>query len=244
MEFEITRRNWIAATALAGGMAFASADPVLAMQQGGGGVEGPYTLPNLPYDYADLEPHISAAIMKLHHEKHHRAYVNGANEALGQLENVRRVGGEEIFRVRAITDALAFNLSGHVLHSIFWTNMSKNGGGDPSPDSEIGKLIRRDFGSNAAFVAQFSASAVQVQGGGWSILAYDPLGQRLLVLHVEKHQVNLVPLLIPVLVLDVWEHAYYMQYQNLRKDYVKAFFNVVNWANVDERLAAARKMTA
>ena len=244
MELAISRRNLITAAALSGGLVLASAEPSLATQQPDAATEGPYSLPPLPYDFADLEPHIQTSIMVLHHSKHHAAYVKGANDALGQLENARRVGGEEIRRVGAITEALAFNLAGHALHSVFWTNMSKTGGGDPLPESEIGKLIRRDFGSNAAFVAHFSAAAAQVQGGGWSILAYDPLGQRLLVLQIEKHQVNLVPLAVPLLVLDVWEHAYYMQYQNKRTDYIKAFFNVVNWANVDQRLAAARKLTA
>lgn len=244
MEHEISRRKLIAATALAGGLALAGPEPLAAAGQSAAGADGPYTLPELPYDYAALEPHISAAIMKLHHKIHHGGYVKGANEALGQLENARRVGGDEIFRIRAITDALAFNLAGHVLHTIFWSNMTKDGGGDPAPEAEIAKLIQRDFGSNAAFRAHFAAAAAQAQGGGWSILAYDPLAQRLIVLQVEKHQVNLVPLAVPLLVLDVWEHAYYLQYQNVRTTYIKAFFNVVNWANVDERLAAARKMTA
>jgi Fe-Mn family superoxide dismutase len=244
MELEISRRTLMTASALAGGLALASAEPALAIQQSAAAADGPYVLPPLPYDYAELEPHISAAIMKLHHSVHHSGYVKGANEALGQLENARRIGGDEIFRIRAITDALAFNLAGHVLHSIFWTNMIKDGGGDPPPEAEIAKLIQRDFGSNAAFRAHFSAAAAQAQGGGWAILAYDPLAQRLIVLQVEKHQVNLVPLAVPLLVLDVWEHAYYLQYQNVRTNYIKAFFNVVNWANVDQRLAAARKLTA
>lgn len=240
MQNEISRRSWMAAGAIAGGM-FALVDPLLGQQapSGGTGADGPYVLPPLGYDYADLEPHINAQIMKLHYSVHHAGYVRGANEALIALEAARRAGGDEIRRIRAHTDALAFNLAGHVLHTIFWGNMTKGGGGDPASGSEIARLIQRDFGSQAAFVGHFSAAAAQVQGNGWAMLVYDPLGQRVLILQAEKHQVNLVPTCVPLLVLDVWEHAYYLQYQNVRTNYIKAFFNVVSWANVDQRLTTA-----
>lgn len=240
MQDEISRRSWIAAGALAGGF-LSLTDPLLAQQASstGGGSDGPYVLPPLGYDYADLEPHISAQIMKLHYSVHHAGYVKGANDALLALEAARRAGGDEIRRIRAHTDALAFNLAGHVLHNIFWGNMTKGGGGDPPQGSEIARLIQRDFGSQAAFTAHFSAAAAQVQGNGWALLVYDPLGQRLLILQAEKHQVNLVPTCVPLLALDAWEHAYYLQYQNVRTNYIKAFFNVVNWANVDQRLTTA-----
>lgn len=233
---DVTRRDWLGGLAAAGGLIALGLEPAAAQQAPGadaGGGDGPYTLPPLPFDYADLEPHISSQTMRLHHDVHHAGYVKGANAALGALELARRAGGEEIHRVRAITDTLAFNLAGHVLHSVLWTNLSRDGGGDPPAESELGKLIQRDFGSNAAFVAHFSAAAAQVQGSGWAILAYEPFGQRLVVLQAEKHQVNTVAMCVPLLVLDVWEHAYYLQYQNMRTSYIKAFFNVINWANVN-----------
>ncbi|TWT44173.1 Superoxide dismutase [Mn/Fe] [Phycisphaerae bacterium RAS1] len=202
---------------------------------------GPYSLPPLPYGYADLEPHIDAQTMKLHHDIHHKAYVDGANAAVADLEKIRRLGGDEIKRVRAVTDSLSFNLSGHVLHDVFWKNMKKDGGGEPQAASDIGKLIIRDFGALESFKAQFSAAAAQVQGSGWAVLAHEPVSQRLLVLQAEKHNNVGVWGVAPLLVLDVWEHAYYLSYQNRRTDYIKAFWNVVNWDNVNDRLAAARK---
>ncbi|MFO0839205.1 MAG: superoxide dismutase [Phycisphaerae bacterium] len=204
---------------------------------------GPYTLPALPYDYADLEPHIDAQTMKLHHDIHHLGYVNGANAALAELEKIRTTGGDLIARVRAVTDALSFNLAGHALHSVFWTNMKKDGGGDPVATSELAKALKRDFGTLDAFRAQFSAAAAQVQGSGWGVLAYEPHAQRLLVLSAEKHQNMGVWGVVPLLVIDVWEHAYYLKYQNKRTSYITAFMNVVNWDDVDRRFAAAAKAT-
>lgn len=203
---------------------------------------GPYELPPLPYGYADLEPHIDAQTMKLHHDVHHAGYVRGANAALAELDAIRRAGGDAIQRVRAATDSLAFNLSGHLLHSLFWQVMVRGGGGDPPAGSEIARLIQRDFGSAEAFRAHFAAAAVQVHGSGWAVLAYEPAAQRLLVLQAEKHQNTGVWGAVPLLVVDVWEHAYYLKYQNKRSDYVRAFLEVVNWTAVDERLALARKL--
>ncbi|RMF78638.1 MAG: superoxide dismutase [Planctomycetota bacterium] len=213
-------------------------------QAAGTGASGAYTLPDLPYDYADLEPHIDARTMKLHHDIHHAGYVRKANAAIAELERIRKEGGDAIHRVRTVTDALSFNLSGHLLHSIFWNNMKRDGGGAPPADSLIGKTIRRDFGSVDAFVANFAAAAQQVQGSGWGILAYEPNSRRLLVLQAEKHQNTSVWGAVPLLVIDVWEHAYYLTYQNKRSDYIKAFLNVINWDDVDQRLAAAETSSA
>ena len=204
------------------------------------GNAGPYQLPQLPYGYADLEPYIDPETVKLHHDVHHAGYVHGANAAIAELERIRRVGGDEIDNVRAVTDKLTFDLSGHLLHSAYWTNMTPDGGGDPPADTEIARLIQRDFGSLAAFYGQFQASAQQVQGSGWGILAFEPCAQRLIVLQAEKHQNTAVWGAIPLLVVDVWEHAYYLRYQNKRSSYIKAFMNLVNWHDVDERLQAAR----
>ena len=241
---ELTRRDVLGTAALIGGWCVLGGDTVLARQDPSAGQAppgGPYTLPPLPYDYSDLEPHLDAQTMKLHHDVHHAGYVRNSNAAVAELENIRRVGGEQIKRVRAATDKLAFNLSGHLLHSVFWTNMAREGGGGPEPGSEIARMIKRDFGSLDAFRGNFQAAAQQVQGSGWGILAFEPAAQRLLVVQAEKHQNTAVWGAVPLLVVDVWEHAYYLKYQNKRSSFIKAFMNVVNWSNVDQRLRAALK---
>lgn len=204
--------------------------------------DGPWTLPALPYGYADLEPHLDAQTLRLHHDIHHAGYVKAANAALASLAGIRRTGGEEIRGVRAATDALAFNLAGHLLHCVYWESMKRDGGGDPPRDGALAGMIVRDFGSLEAFYGHFQAAAAQVQGAGWAILAYEPLARRLLVLQAEKHQVNAPCAVAPLLALDVWEHAYYLKFQNERSRYVKAFMNVVNWAAVEARLASAVRM--
>lgn len=238
----VSRRTVLAAS-LAGGWAFVSGEaqgqPASAPASGPG--DGPYVLPPLPYGYADLEPHIDAETMKLHHDIHHAAYVSGANAALAELERIRRAGGEEYGRVRAATDNLAFNLAGHLLHCVFWTNMKRDGGGDPPANGALAQMLRRDFGSVDKFREQFTWAAMQVQGSGWAVLAYEPLARRLIVVQAEKHQNAQIPAAIPLLVVDVWEHAYYLNYRNKRAAYLKAFMNVINWADVEARLAAATR---
>lgn len=236
----LTRREVLGTAALFGGWYALSRDAVFAQQSPGvAAADGPYSLPPLPYDYADLEPHIDAQTMKLHHDVHHAGYVQHANAAIAELEGIRRVGGELIQQVGTVTDKLAFNLSGHLLHSVFWSSMTRDGGGDPREDSEIARLIQRDFGSFATFYGHFQAAAQQVQGSGWGILAFEPSAQRLLVLQAEKHQNLSVWGAVPLLVIDVWEHAYYLKYQNKRSSYIKAFMQVTNWDSADERLRAA-----
>jgi len=232
----------LSTAAVVGGWMALGVDPVHAAQAGGASGQGgsdAYTLPPLPYDYADLEPHIDAQTMKLHHDIHHAGYVRKANAALAELRSIREQGGDQIARVRTVTEALSFNLSGHLLHSVFWAVMSPDGGGEPSADSDIGRMIRRDFGSYAAFWGNFAAAAAQVQGSGWGILAYEPHAQRLLVLQAEKHQNLGVWGVTPLLVIDVWEHAYYLKYQNKRTSYIKAFANLIHWPTVNERLRTA-----
>ncbi len=244
---ELTRRDVLGTAALIGGWYALTGDTAVAQDQASAAVQptdvrsGPYTLPPLPYDYADLEPHIDAQTMKLHHDVHHAGYVGNTNAAIAELESIRRVGGDQIARVRAVTDRLSFDLSGHLLHAILWTGMTRDGGGDPEPDSEIARMIQRDFGSLAGFYAHFQAAAQQVQGSGWGVLAFEPTAQRLLVLQAEKHQNTAVWGAVPLLVIDVWEHAYYLKYQNERSSYIKAFMNVVNWRTVDERLRVASR---
>jgi Fe-Mn family superoxide dismutase len=198
-----------------------------------------YTLPDLPYDYAALEPSISGAIMELHHSKHHQTYVTGANTALAQLAEARDSGN--LANVNKLEKDLAFNLGGHVNHSIFWTNMSPNGGDKPT--GELAAAIDEFFGSFDKFQAHFTATALGVQGSGWSVLAWDSIGQRLIIAQFFDQQGNLPAGIVPLLMLDVWEHAYYLDYKNVRADYVKAFWAITNWENVQQRFDVARVKT-
>jgi len=198
-----------------------------------------YTLPELAYDYSALAPSISGTIMELHHSKHHQAYVTGANTAIAQLAEARDSGS--LVYVNKLEKDLAFNLGGHVNHSIFWTNMSPNGG--DKPVGELASAIDDFFGSFDKFQAHFAATAMGVQGSGWSVLAWDSIGQRLIIQQFFDQQANFAAGTVPILMLDVWEHAYYLDYQNVRADYVKAFWNIVDWANVQARFLAAREKT-
>ncbi len=195
-----------------------------------------HELPPLPYDYNALEPHIDEATMRLHHDKHHQAYVDGLNKAEAKLAEARQSG--DFGLVKHWEREVAFHGSGHFLHCIFWPNMSPDGGGEP--EGELAAAINRDFGGFAQFKSHFQANAVQVEGSGWGILAYQTLSDRLVILNVEKHQ-NLTQFgCLPLLALDVWEHAYYLNYQNRRPAYVEAFFNVINWKDVALRYSQAR----
>ncbi|MBF4459784.1 superoxide dismutase [Pseudoclavibacter sp. RFBJ3] len=194
-----------------------------------------YTLPDLPYDYAALEPHISARIMELHHDKHHATYVKGANTALEQIAEARDSGN--LANINKLEKDLAFNLGGHVNHSVFWTNLSPEGG---EPAGGIKDAIDEQFGGLEKFQAQFTAVALGVQGSGWAVLGYDQTGGNLTTFQLFDQQGNIPFGVTPLLQLDVWEHAYYLDYQNVRADYIKAFWNIVNWENVGQRLDAAR----
>jgi Fe-Mn family superoxide dismutase len=198
-----------------------------------------YALPDLAYDYSALEPSISGAIMELHHSKHHQTYVTGANTAIDALAEARDKG--DLANVNKLEKDLAFNLGGHINHSIFWTNMSPNGGDKPT--GELAAAIDEHFGSFDKFTAHFTAVALGVQGSGWAILAWDAIGQRPIIVQLFDQQGNLPIGLVPLLMLDVWEHAYYLDYKNVRADYVKAFWNIVDWENVARRYAAAREKT-
>ncbi|MGC4174164.1 superoxide dismutase [Demequina sp.] len=198
-----------------------------------------YSLPDLDYDYGALDPHIAGEIMELHHSKHHAAYVAGANKALDQLAEARDKG--EFDSVAGVERALAFNLGGHTNHSIFWTNLSPDGGDKPTGD--LASAIDNDFGSFDAFQAHFTNNAMTVFGSGWSILVWDTIAKKLLIVQLYDQQGNVPIGLIPLLTLDMWEHAFYLQYKNVKADYIKAWWNVVNWANVQERFANAQGMS-
>jgi Fe-Mn family superoxide dismutase len=195
-----------------------------------------YTLPDLPYDYGALAPSIAGEIMELHHSKHHQTYVNGLNDTLEKLAAAREKG--DFGAIVGLEKSLAFNLGGHVNHSIFWKNLSPDGG--DKPDGELGAALDEYFGSFDAFQAHFTASATTIQGSGWAILGWDALAGRLLVHQLYDQQGNLPAGQIPIVMLDMWEHAFYLQYKNVKPDYVKAWWNVVNWADAQARFDAAR----
>jgi Fe-Mn family superoxide dismutase len=194
-----------------------------------------YELPELDYDVAALEPHLSARIVELHHDKHHAAYVAGANATLDKLAEARDSG--DFAAINQLVKNLAFHVSGHVLHSLLWKNMSPDGGG--TPEGELAASIDDSFGSFDAFRAQFDEAANGVQGSGWAALTWEPTGDRLIVEQVYDHQSNLAQGASPLLVLDMWEHAYYLQYENVKGDWVKAYWNLVNWPDVAARFAAS-----
>jgi Fe-Mn family superoxide dismutase len=203
-------------------------------------VPGPdaYTLPDLPYEHASLEPHIDAQTLRLHHHAHHGPHVTAANRALAALKRANETGDYEA--LEALTRDLAFHLSGHVLHSLYWTNMAPPGeGGEPS--DQLAFQLQVDFGGFEPFKAHFTAAAMGVRGSGWGALVWAPRGQRLLVLQPETHQNLTVQGVTPLLVVDVWEHAYYLQYQNRRDEYIENWWSVVNWADVSEQFEFARR---
>ena len=199
-----------------------------------------YTLPDLPYDYSALEPHISGRIMQLHHDKHHATYVAGANTALEQMAEAREKGS--FGTVNLLEKNLAFNLGGHINHSVFWPNMSPDGG--DKPVGELAAALEEHFGSFEGFQGQFTANALGIQGSGWSILAWDSIGSKLVIVQLYDQQGNVPIGLTPLLRLDMWEHAFYLDYQNVKADYVKAWWNVANWADVASRFEVARTRTA
>jgi superoxide dismutase, Fe-Mn family len=200
-----------------------------------------YALPDLPYDYAALEPHISGQIIELHHDKHHNTYVTGANATVEKLAAAR--ADNDFGGIVGLEKTLAFNLSGHVLHSIYWTNMAPDGGGSPEPDGGLADAISESFGGFDGFKSQLTQATTTVQGSGWGALAWDPLGQRLMVEQIYDHQGNVGQGAIPLLVIDSWEHAYYLQYKNVKADYVAAFWHLVNWPDVAARYEAAKNTT-
>jgi superoxide dismutase, Fe-Mn family len=197
-----------------------------------------YVLPQLSYDYSALEPHVSGKIMDLHHGKHHAAYVKNANATLDRLDEAR--AKEDFTRLAALEKALAFNLSGHILHSIFWKNLAPKAGGEP--DGELAEMLRRDFGSFARFKRQFSETAGSIMGSGWAALVWEPVGERLLITQIYDHQSNLSQSGVPVMVLDAWEHAYYLQFQNRKAEFFDALWNLWNWRDISSRFLGARKL--
>lgn len=198
---------------------------------------GAYTLPDLPYPHNALEPHLDEQTMRLHHGIHHQGYVNGLNNALSKLAEARESGDYSL--VKHWSREVSFHGGGHYLHTLFWGVMTPNGGGQPQNEA-LKAQIDRDFGSFDKFRAHFLAASNAVEGSGWGVLAWEPVGQRLIIHQVEKQQDMSTWSNIPLLMVDVWEHAYYLRYQNRRAAYTEAFMNVVNWNEVARRFEVAK----
>lgn len=192
-----------------------------------------HVLPELPYAYNALEPYYDEQTVRLHHDMHHKAYVDGLNNAEAKLAEAIEKG--DFGLIKHIERELAFHGAGHILHTIFWENMKPDGGGPAG--GAVGELIDRDFGGFANFKKLFSASATAVEGSGWTILACNPVFEKLVVLQAEKHQDLTQWGAVPLLIIDVWEHAYYLKYQNKRAAWVEAWWNLVNWEDVNRRVA-------
>jgi len=199
-----------------------------------------YTLPKLPYDYKSLAPYISEDQLTLHHTKHHQAYVTGANAIFEKFDKARNEKTD--FDIKATAKELSFHIGGNKLHTLFWQNLAPAGkGGGGLPKGDLAKAIDADFGGFDRFKKEFSTAATSVEGSGWAALSYSNDTERLLIMQVEKHNMNGFPGHPILMVLDVWEHAYYLDYRNDRGKFVEAFWNIVNWDEVGKRLAAAVK---
>ena len=193
-----------------------------------------YVLPKLPYDYKNLEPYISEEQLKIHHEKHHQGYVNGANAIFEKLDKARKEAID--LDIKSTLKALSFNIGGHILHSLFWPNLAPSGKGGGKPGGALGDVITKEFGSFERFKKEFSQAAVSVEGSGWAALSFCMKTNRPIIMQIEKHNTNIYPMFRILMVLDVWEHAYYLDYKNARAKFVDAFWNIVNWAEVNKRL--------
>ena len=194
-----------------------------------------FTLPKLPYDYNALAPYISEQQLKLHHDKHHQAYVNGANAAFEKLDKARAENAD--VDMKATLKELSFNVGGHILHTAFWENMAPAGKGGGQPGGAVADMINMGFGSFERFKKEFTMAATSVEGSGWAALAVHPCIGRPLIMQIEKHNVNVYPTFNILMVLDVWEHAYYLDYKNERSKFVEAFWNIVNWETVNKNLS-------
>ncbi len=197
-----------------------------------------YTLPALTYGYKDLEPHISEEQLRIHYEKHHQAYVKGANAILERLDKAHKENTD--VDMKSTLKELSFNIGGHLMHSLFWGNLAPTGK-QGKPSGALEKVLVAEYGSVDRFKKEFTQAAASVEGSGWAALTYCRLTQRPLIMQVEKHNLNLYPMFRIVLVLDVFEHAYYVDYKNDRAKFIENFWNLVNWNEVATRLEDSRK---
>lgn len=198
-----------------------------------------YSLPKLPYEYKDLEPYISEEQLKIHHSKHHQAYVNGANAILEKLDKARKE--DTTLDIRATLKELSFNIGGHLLHSLFWGNLAPTGKGGGKPGGVFGEIVEKEFGSFERFKREFTQAAIGVEGSGWAALTFCKQTNRPIIMQIEKHNTNIYPMFRILMVLDVFEHAYYLDYKNERAKFIDAFWNIVNWGEVNKRLEGLLK---
>jgi Fe-Mn family superoxide dismutase len=198
-----------------------------------------YALPQLSYGYKDLAPNISEEQLRLHHQKHHQAYVNGANAILERLDKARKDGTD--FDVKATLKELSFHIGGHLLHSLFWGNLAPTGKGGGKPAGSLNTALEKEFGTFERFKKEFSQAAISVEGSGWAALTLCRQTGRPIIMQIEKHNTNVYPMFRILMVLDVWEHAYYLDYKNERAKFVEAFWNIINWDEVNKRLEQALK---
>jgi superoxide dismutase, Fe-Mn family len=196
--------------------------------------KGFYKLPELKFEYGALEPHISLDQLKIHHQKHHQAYVDNANNLLKKLDEARLA--DQKIDVKAISKELSFNIAGHVLHKIFWESLAPAVSRQDEPMGMLKAEIERNFGSLDRFKREFSQAANSTEGSGWAALTYDHTTKRLLIVQIEKHNVNAIPKFPILMVLDVWEHAYYLDYENERAKFTEAFWKILNWVEVNRKL--------
>jgi len=193
-----------------------------------------YSLPELPYSYKALEPYISEGQLRIHHDKHHQGYVSSANMIFEKLEKARKENSD--LDIKSTLKTLSFNVGGHILHSLFWSNMAPSGEGEGGkPKEQLAEAIIQEFVSVERFKKEFTEAANSVEGSGWAALTIDENTKRLVMMQIEKHNMNLYPNFQILMVLDVWEHAYYLDYQNLRAKFIEAFWNVVNWSEIEKR---------
>ncbi|MBN2109782.1 MAG: superoxide dismutase [Methanosarcinaceae archaeon] len=199
-----------------------------------------YELSPLKYDYADLEPYISEEQLRIHHDKHHQSYVNNVNSILQMMEMARKEGKD--FDYKATAKAFSFNMAGHVLHDYFWWGMIPAEKASEEPVGELAEALKEDFGSFDRFRKEFSEVASTVEGSGWAALTFCTDTRRLGIVQIEKHNVNLVPDFPLIMAIDVWEHAYYLDYKNERSKFIDAFWNIVNWEGIDKRYQQLQNM--
>jgi Fe-Mn family superoxide dismutase len=198
-----------------------------------------YVLPKLAYEYKDLQPYMSEEQLRIHHSKHHQAYVNGANAIFQKLDKARKEGAD--IDVKATLKELSFNIGGHILHSLFWGNLTPATKGGGKPSGALGNLLDKEFESFERFKKEFSQAAMSVEGSGWAALTLDRQTNRPIIMQIEKHNTNVYPTFRILMVLDVFEHAYYIDYKNERAKFVDAFWNIVNWDEVNKRLKESLK---
>jgi len=198
-----------------------------------------YVLPKLPYEYKDLQPYMSEEQLRIHHSKHHQAYVNGANAIFQKLDKARKEGAD--IDIKSTLKELSFNIGGHLLHSLFWGNLAPAGKGGGKPGGVLSDATEKEFGSFERFKKEFSQAATSVEGSGWAALTLCKQTNRPIIMQIEKHNTNVYPMFRILMVLDVFEHAYYIDYKNERAKFVDAFWNIVNWDEVNKRLKEALK---